>query len=210
MSVVPSQHRISAGACPRRLAAAAGLVALVVVASACGGSGGSSSTPSTPAVRSTSEVAEPSASPKEGLDFSMKDPKGGYIIHYPASWNEHMDLAGISLTAPLKVGLAGFHYNGDKTDSLQELAKKAPAVEKTTISKFHLTGTSPAQIDGEKAVQFTYTGQNANKVDLKAFSAWMIFNGRAYRFSFAASASYYNQLYPSAQAIMHSIHFTSR
>jgi hypothetical protein len=188
-----------------RAAAVAGFAALALLVPACSGSGSEGPPPTVPSSASPTTDASPTAA---GLAFSMRDPEGDYIIHYPAAWNEHQDLAGISLIVPQHVGLAGFHYKASEGRDLQQVANQAPAVEKTQVSKFRLVDTSPAVIDGVKAVQFTYTGQNKSNVDLKAFATWAVRGKKTYRFSFTASADSYAQLYPTAQAIMHSIHFT--
>ena len=152
-------------------------------------------------------AVSPSASATPGLAFGYRDPKGHYIVHFPAAWDQEQTLGGIDIKTPGHLALTGIHYT--KTDeTLQQFAKRGPNIEAGTLSNFHLLSTKKTTVDGVPAVRFDYTGKNSSGVALRGFAVYTVTNGMEYRFSFVTSTGNYDQLAPTAEAILDSIHFT--
>jgi photosystem II reaction center protein PsbP len=168
-----------------------------VGAAACGGS-------SSPAASSTSPPppSSASASPSASVELPNLFENARVSINYPADWEQRDQESGTLLLSPDRVAVVGVQVAVWKK-GLTRLTDDALDVEKGSVNEFQLVDQRPGSLDGNDAIQFTYTGI-ASGAPSRAVVLWAVSGDNAYRVSYRAQEEAFDSVLPVAQAIIDS------
>lgn len=210
-----------------KLAFAAGSLALLIVTG-----GGCASSPA-PAVEKKEEVKK-EAVKKEVVvkkieaipGFALYDVSKDWGIKFqaPKDWEKDETIEDGSLLtffySPLENSKDGYRDNigvniitipADVELDLKDFADAAHEGLKKSIGDFITVDNGEVTVAGVTARQYTYTGtlnvEGAAKIKIKAQEHFLVKNGKAYNFGFAAGLTSYDKYLLTAEKIMSSIEF---
>jgi photosystem II reaction center protein PsbP len=177
---------------------ASGPALLVLVATlttaACGAKTSPVEIPTSPPPSSSSP------SPSASVELPNVFENSTTSINYPADWEQQDQESGTLLFAPGRVAVVGVQVAVWRK-GLSRLADPALDVEKGSVTGFRLIDQTNGSLDGNDAIQFTYTGTSSGDPS-RAMALWAVSDDHAYRVSFRAAEDSYDTLLPVAEAMI--------